>query len=128
MRVEEIHCPRLLAIAPFGWRCRVSGARYAVAMGLAAFLAACSPLASWKPEENEDLAAFEEHIDLCRVNICQTPFPESRNCMQALEMIEQGRPQVEGEAHYRRYLELRILLADTYSDWLEGEAGKSVMS
>ncbi len=48
--------------------------------------------------------------------------------MQALEMMKQGRPKVEGQDDLISYLQLRILFANTYADWLEGEAGKSVMS
>lgn len=128
MSVEETHCIRLPAITLFRGQRRGSGACQQLAIGLATFIAACSPSASWKAEENEDLATFNEYVELCRANICQSPFPENRPCMQALEMIEQGRPQVEGKLQTTRYLQLRILFSDTYSDWLEGEAGRSVMS
>lgn len=90
-------------------------------------IAACSNDGAPPPGNNRELLSFEGHVEACRMTACQTAFPANEQCMMAIDMITSGRPQLIGKDQYIRYLQNRIMLSDAYGNWLEGEAGKSVM-
>jgi len=87
-----------------------------------ALLISCSP-----PPENEQLEQFARLVDKCSQTRCAVDFPQNPSCAGALQMMMDGQPEVVDEDQLLRATQERLLFWDTYSRWLEGEVGKSVM-
>ncbi|WP_137680586.1 hypothetical protein [Aurantiacibacter suaedae] len=69
---------------------------------------------------------FGHAVSKCRETLCQIEFPKNPSCKKAINLIASPVFEVN-ESNRIDHLESRILFFATYSDWLEMEAGVSVM-
>ena len=74
---------------------------------------------------NEKLEAFYQSAEQCDATICMTSYPDNASCRKAHRMAG-GDLQITSKEQYVTFLQIKILLNNTYARWLEGEAGKSV--